>query len=307
MVNNPNDPRRPQRRQQGRDRNAEAGRREADLGATRDAPLRGRPANENEPASAAMTASLRRKPSHTPYYLAFVLSLLWIFLWFWSFSSAVLEKPNPFSTQSMPQSMIALAVLVLPLALVWTTAYFFRQARQLRQVSEVLVQTAMRLVRPQDIAADGLASIAQAVRSEVDVLVGGVEHAVQRASELEGIVHKEISAIERAFGGNEERIRTLVAGLENQRAALQQAGVVIGTETNPVLARLESNTQNLDAIINNAQSTISHLEHGLKTTTVELARTIDEVASRASVAGSEISGQTAHMERSSPIFVTEVR
>ncbi|TMJ34935.1 MAG: hypothetical protein E6G87_13425 [Alphaproteobacteria bacterium] len=160
-----------------------------------------------------MTASLRRKPSHTPYYLAFVLSLLWIFLWFWSFSAAVLEKPNPFSTQSMPQTMTALAVLVLPLALVWTTAYFFRQARQLRQVSEVLVQTAMRLVRPQDIAADGLASIAQAVRSEVDVLVGGVEHAVQRASELEGIVHKEISAIERAFGGNEERIRTLVAGL----------------------------------------------------------------------------------------------
>src|SRR5260221_13709709 len=54
MVNNPNDPRRPQRRQQGRDRSAEAGRREAEPGASRDTPLRGRPANENEPVSAAV-------------------------------------------------------------------------------------------------------------------------------------------------------------------------------------------------------------------------------------------------------------
>ena len=273
----------------------------------RETPLRGRPANENEPITAAMTASLRRRPSFAPYYVAFVLSLLWVFLWFWSFSPAILDKPNPFATPAMPQTMIALATLALPLALIWTAAYFVWRAHQLRQVSEVLVQTAMRLVRPQDIAADGLASIAQAVRSEVDILVGGVEHAVQRASELEGMVHKEISAIERAFGGNEERIRTLISGLENQRAALQQAGVVIGSETNPVLARLESNTQNLDSIITSAQSTIQHLEHGLKTTTVELARTIDEVASRASVAGSEISGQAAHMERSSSIFVTELR
>ncbi|HTN96364.1 MAG TPA: hypothetical protein VL101_05260, partial [Nordella sp.] len=269
--------------------------------------MRGRPANENEPASAAMTASLRRKPSKAPYVVAFGLSLLWVFLWFWSFSPAILDRPNAFAPQARPQTMIALATLVLPMALLWTTAWFVRRAQQMRQVSEVLVQTAMRLVRPQDIAADGLASIAQAVRSEVDILVGGVEHAVTRASELEGIVHKEIAAIERAFGGNEERIRTLVSGLENQRAALQQAGVVIGTETNPVLARLENNTQNLDAIISNAQSTLSHLEHGLKSTTVELARTIDEVASRASVAGSEISGQAAHMERSSSIFVTELR
>ena len=48
----------------------------------------------------------------------------------------------------------------------------------MRQVSEALFQSAMRLVRPQDIATEGLTTIAQAVRSEVDLLVGGVEHAV---------------------------------------------------------------------------------------------------------------------------------
>lgn len=66
-----------------------------------------------------------------------------------------------------------------------------------------LLQSALRLIKPQDIAAQGITSIAQSVRNEVDLLVGGVEHAVQRHTALEDIVHKEISAIERAFGGNE--------------------------------------------------------------------------------------------------------
>ena len=169
------------------------------------------------------------------------------------------------------------------------------------------MQSAMRLIRPQDIATEGLTSIAQAVRSEVDLLVGGVEHAVQRATVLEEIVHKEISAIERAFGGNEDRIRSLVTGLENQRAALHNAGLVVGNESLPMLARLETNTQNLDHVINNAQNTLGKLEQGLKNSTIELTRTIDEVSSRASIAGDEIGGQTAQMERMSGMLVGELR
>ncbi|NJO34197.1 MAG: hypothetical protein HC869_14755 [Rhodospirillales bacterium] len=174
-------------------------------------------------------------------------------------------------------------------------------------MSEVLMHSAMRLVRPQDIATEGLTSIAQAVRSEVDLLVGGVEHAVQRAGALEEIVHKEISAIERAFGANEDRIRNLVGGLESQRAALQQASMVVGSEANPLLSRLENNTQNLDQIIGSAQSTIAKLEEGLKSSAVELARTIDEVANRAAIAGDEIGGHTAIMERTSGMLVGELR
>jgi hypothetical protein len=144
------------------------------------------------------------------------------------------------------------------------TAYFRWRASQLRQVSEVLMQSAMRLIRPQDIATEGLTTIAQAVRNEVDLLVGGVEHAVQRATVLEEIVHKEISAIERAFGGNEDRIRGLVAGLENQRAALHQAGLIINNDANPLLTRLETSTKTLDGIVGNAHETLARLETSLR-------------------------------------------
>jgi ABC-type transporter Mla subunit MlaD len=309
MTTNTIDPRRPQRRLPGRERPAgePLKRREGEAPVKGEAPLRSRPANENEPGTAAMIASLRRQPSHLPYYISFGISLLWVFSWSLVYSPVIFGQAAPFAASSLPQTMAALTVLILPIALVWIMAHFLWRTHQLRHVSEALMHSALRLLRPQDVAADGLASIAQAVRGDVDILVGGVEHAMQRASELEGIVHKEISAIERAFGGNEERIRMLVSGLENQRAALQQAGMVIGNEASPLLSRLETNTQSLDSIISTAQSTLARLEHGLSSTTVELARTIDEVASRASVAGSEISEQTAQMERTSTVLINDLR
>lgn len=264
------------------------------------APLRNRPANENDPGTSRLLARLNRRPSSGAYYVAFALSLAWIFGWSMIYLAG-------FAEQSRADMLRSVALLVLPIGIVFSMAYFLWRAQQLRQVSEVLMQSAMRLIRPQEIATEGLTSIAQAVRSEVDLLVGGVEHAIQRATVLEEIVHKEISAIERAFGGNEERIRGLVTGLENQRSALHQAGLVVGNESVPMLARLESNTQNLDIVINNAQSTLLKLEQGLKNSTIELTRTIEEVSSRASAAGNEMGGQTAQMERMSGAFVGELR
>ena len=254
-----------------------------------------------------MLAKLRRPPSYAPYYVAFFLSLIWIAGWSFVFSNTLLASSAPFSGANMPETMRAVALLVLPIGIIWVTAYFLWRASQLRQVSEVLMQSAMRLIRPQDIATEGLTTIAQAVRNEVDLLVGGVEHAVQRATVLEEIVHKEISAIERAFGGNEDRIRGLVAGLENQRAALHQAGLIINNDANPLLTRLESNTQSLDGVITNAQTTLARIETGLRDTTLNLARTIDDVASRAAAAGDEIGGQTSQMERMTTVMVTELR
>ena len=311
MAKNTTEPRRPNRRSGADDelpvQNEPVLRQEPAIGRRNDPAMRSRPANENDPTTAQMVANMRRSPSFLPFYAAFVVSLAWVFAWFFGFGGNILATASPFSPQSIQQTMLVLALLFVPIMAVWAVAYLMWRAAQLRQTSEVLMQSAMKLVRPHDIATEGLATIAQAVRSEVDLLVGGVEHAVQRAGELESIVHKEIAAIERAFGGNEERIRGLVVGLENQRNALQQAGMVIGAEASPLLARLESNTASLDSIIGNAQSTLIQLEHGLKSHTVELARTIDQVASRAAVAGDEIGGQTAQMERMSGMLVNELR
>ena len=268
--------------------------------------VRNRPANENDPGIAMMLAKLRRPVSYNSYYIAFAIMCAWVMVWFAIYLPSIVVPTNS-KTPDNAQMLQAMVVLVVPSGLFFVFAHFLRRAQQMRQVSEVLMQSALRLVRPQDIASENLTSIAQAVRHEVDLLVGGVEHAFQRATALEDIVHKEMSNVERAFGANEDRIRTLVSGLENQRVALQQTSQIVGGEAAPLLSRMESNTQNLGQVINLALQTFNQLETGLKHSSQELARTIDDVSARAAVAGNEIGGHSQQFERMSTLLIGDFR
>ena len=268
--------------------------------------IRSRPANENDPATAMMLARLRRQPSYNVYVPAIVISIVWGFLFLIANRTMVVDFIN--GRIAADTNVLAMVLLLFgPMAVVFTLSYYLWHAQRMRQVSEILVQSSVRLLRPQDVAAEGLTSIAQNVRHEVDLLVGGVEHAYQRAAALEEIVHKEISAVERAFGANEDRIRSLVNGLESQRAALQQTSQLVGGEAAPLLQRLESNTNNLSQVINVALSTFSRLEDGLKGSTVELARTIEDVSTRAAMAGQEIGGHSSQFERMSTMLLNDFR
>jgi hypothetical protein len=51
-----------------------------DRPATAEPQIRSRPANENDPATAMLLARLRRAPSYNVYIPAFVISIVWGFL-----------------------------------------------------------------------------------------------------------------------------------------------------------------------------------------------------------------------------------
>jgi hypothetical protein len=156
-------------------------------------PLRNRPANENDAGTAAMLAKLRRQPTFGVFWGALFVAALWAISWLYVFLFAVVQPAND---KAVPNEVVysAVAILVVPIIVIMASAFLLWRAQQLRTVSEVLMHSALRLVRPTDIASENLTSIAQAVRNEVDLLVGGVEHAYQRAAALEEIVHKAPSA-----------------------------------------------------------------------------------------------------------------
>ena len=155
------------------------------------------------------------------------------------------------------------------------------------------------------IAANGAVRAWEVFLSRVQV--GGIVMSNVRAAVLEEIVHKEIAAIERAFGGNEERIRNLVAGIENQRSALHQATLLISNDTNPLITRLENNTKNLDGIMMTAQDTLGRLEGGLREVSGSIVRAVDDMTDRAAAAGNDMSMQTAHMEDVSTQMLGQLR
>src|SRR5690606_15898458 len=70
------------------------------------------------------------------------------------------------------------------------------------------------------VARDSIVSVGQAVRREVAAIGDGVERALARASELEGMVNDEVAALERAYADNETRMRGLIDGMVQQRQQL---------------------------------------------------------------------------------------
>ncbi len=266
-------------------------------------PLRSNPANENDPSTAMMMRRLRRSPSYDGIWISLIISMVWAIGWFFGYKDVLLNG----QVLSLWGYMQGLAWLVLPPVTIVAIAFNMWRSQQLRITSEVLMQQAMRLINPQDIATEGLTSIAQSVRQEVDMLVGGVEHALQRASALEEIVHKEVSAVERAFGSNEERIRSLVNGLETQRAALLQTSTQVAADAQPMLQRLEANTHGLTQVVNVALTTFGRIEEGLKSSTTDLSRTIDDVSARTAETTQAIGQQSQQFERISTMLLSDFR
>src|SRR5262249_35072959 len=91
---------------------------------------------------------------------------------------------------------------------------------EMRYVARSMTQVALRLAEPETTAADSVVSVGQAIRREVAAMGDGIDRALARASELEIMVHNEVSLLERSYSENELRIRSLVEDLSAQREAI---------------------------------------------------------------------------------------
>ena len=128
-----------------------------------------RPANENEPTTAALISRLKRKPSSVPFWMAALGSLLWVFAFAYFLSTYLASSDIVAKLVERPAPELAgIAILgVLPIFLMFAIAYIYRRGQQMSHVSEALVQTALRLVRPEEMAVEGVSTVGKAVRREV--------------------------------------------------------------------------------------------------------------------------------------------
>ena len=119
-----------------------------------------------------------------------------------------------------PTFGFALALLIGPVIFFFALAGLFRRSSELGLTARSLSQIAFRLADPQVSAQDAVVSVSTAIRREVVAMNDGIERAMARATELESLVHREISTLERAYGENELRIRSLIDELITQREGI---------------------------------------------------------------------------------------
>ncbi len=179
-------------------------------------------ANDDRASVEAMLQAMRHRSTRMPYIIASAAALLWAA---GGLAIAYLYSGDLAALFATPRIGVAAIVglacaILVPVIFFYVLAHMFRRSQDMRLVAETMAEVAMRLAQPETAARDQIVNVGQAIRREVTAMGDGVERALARAAELEGLVHNEVSALERAYNDNEVRIRELLKDLTNQRETL---------------------------------------------------------------------------------------
>ncbi|HEX3859310.1 MAG TPA: hypothetical protein VHV58_06875 [Pseudolabrys sp.] len=181
-----------------------------------------RAANDDRESIGLILQTLRGRPKRLPYVVATAAAAFWAAA---GISIAFLYRAELGALFDHPATGLAAVVgvaaaILFPAIFCFAIAHMIRRSQDLRLVAESMAEVAMRLAQPETTARESVVSVGQAVRREVAAMGDGVERALARATELEALVHNEVSALERAYNDNEVRIRELLTELGNQRETL---------------------------------------------------------------------------------------
>ncbi|XHC12820.1 hypothetical protein ABWH98_08270 [Labrenzia sp. ac12] len=186
----------------------------------------GRPpaANDDRRNIGNLIYSLQRRPSSAPFWGALALSALWAALGSSLFMTAFPDKvgslTDPQTLLSSPEMILAVVGIVVPIIFFFVMAMMIWRAQEMRIVARGMTEVALRLAEPEDMAKESILSVGQAIRREVAAMGDGIERAIARASELEVLVHNEVSSLERSYNDNELKIRALIDELISQRESI---------------------------------------------------------------------------------------
>src|SRR5215207_2924343 len=182
------------------------------------------PANDDRESVGQLLYALQRRPPRTPYWIATFLAIAWVGAGVFALQALAGVEPAalvaPQTYQSNPALIGWLSVLLLPPVFFLVMGALIWRVQEMRYVARSMTQVAFRLAEPETLASEAVVSVGQAIRREVAAMGDGIDRALARASELEIMVHNEVSLLERSYSENELRIRSIVEDLSSQREAI---------------------------------------------------------------------------------------
>ncbi len=224
-------------------------------------------ANQNMPNSGAIMRDINRRPSSAIYIFALIISLAWLGLgaaYIWGYyGSRIVEEESFRLLLTTPGAITMLTAFVLPVPLIWMMALMLRRSQEMHMMANAMARTAIQLTVPEGLAGEAISSIGQAIRREVAAMNEGVERALGRASELEALVHSEVTALERAYSDSETRMRAMLESLYQERQSISSAGHSLGNELEPTIARLKEEGSSLHMLIEGATKNLHALDKRL--------------------------------------------
>jgi len=177
------------------------------------------PANDDVPSIGGLIFALQQRPARTPFLVALIASAAWFVIGgFFAYGIISSEAAN--SGVLSAAALSAAASILVPIVLFWFLALLVWRAQELRLMASAMTEVAVRLAEPDRQAEQSVASVGQTIRRQVAAMNDAISRAIGRASELEAMVHNEVAALERSYGENELRVRSLINELATEREAL---------------------------------------------------------------------------------------
>ena len=181
------------------------------------------PANDDFPSIGGLIFALQQRPSRTPFLVALGASIAWFLIGgFFAFGliSNQVSAGGISGLLGSTSALTAALALIVPIVIFWFLALLVWRAQELRLMASAMTEVAVRLAEPDRLAEQSVASVGQTIRRQVAAMNDAISRAIGRASELEAMVHSEVAALERSYGENEHRVRTLISELVTERQAL---------------------------------------------------------------------------------------
>jgi hypothetical protein len=251
-------------------------------------------ANEDTPSGGALYRLIARRPSKRIPATAFVASLFCIGVmaaYVWGFYG--LSGIEGLTPQEM--GIIGAAALV-PVLLIWLAAYTIWRGQEMRLMAEALARTAIRLTDPADAASGEIATIAGAVRGELDSMKAGLAEALAETVRLKTLVSEELEAIERGSARAETRTARMEDLITRHHDSLTELGRMLGQESDTISRGLRQQVDAVRGLIGEAQGTLQAAGARVVAETETLARVSEAARAGADATASTLDRQASRLE-----------
>ncbi len=201
----------------------------------------------------------RRSPSYFPALaltFAAVASAFWIGVW----GAYLLGYfgPQRLAALDLQQQALFIGGIALPPFLFIALAAALGRAHKLAKTAEALQAATDQLFNVDDTAARSAATLGRAVRRELDALNAGLEGAFGRLRTLEHSLENQVAALDEAGARAEVRGEAIAARMtqESQRlvSALDEAGAHAEVRGEEIAARLIQQSQRMAAALDDASA-----------------------------------------------------
>lgn len=251
-------------------------------------------ANEDTPTGGALYRMIARRPSKRIPAIALVVS----FFCLGGMAAYLGGVYGPEGLKNLPQDtiMVLSAVMLVPLFLIWLTAYAIWRGQEMRLMAEALAHTAIRLTDPADAAAGEVATIAAAVEAEIKRMKAGLADALAETTKLRDLVREDLEAIDQGSTRAEMRAARLEELITHHHDSLTELGRMMGQEADTVSRGLRGQVEAVRGLIGQAEKTLSEAGTRVVAETETLARVSEAARAGADSTASTLDRQASRLE-----------